>query len=142
VEDGVKQGGKLVYGGKKLEDDEHKNGHYFIPAIVEVPDENNILFQEEIFGPVLPLLKFKDEEEAIRIANNTQYGLAGVIISKDEERAQKIGLEIECGNLAINSAVASDSRLPSGGIKDSGYGRECHAIGAHEFTNVKTVLVK
>jgi len=93
-------------------------------------------------SPVFPLIKFKTEEEAIKIANNTPYGLAGVIISKDEERAQHIALEIECGNLGINSAVASDSRLPSGGIKESGYGRECHSNGTREFTNVKTVMIK
>jgi len=142
VNEGVKQGGNLIYGGKRPEGDEYKNGHYFIPAVVEVSDDSNILFQEEVFGPVFALIKFKIEEEAIKIANNTQYGLAGVIVSKDEERAQNIALEIECGNLAINSAVASDSRLPSGGIKESGYGRECHSIGAHEFTNVKTLIIK
>lgn len=136
----VKEGGKIAYGGKKLEG-ELKDGYYISPAIVEV-GEDNILFKEEVFGPVFSVIAFENVEDAIRIANNTQYGLAGVIVGKDVERAQAIGKEIECGCLAINAPVASDSRMPSGGVKESGYGRECGSYGAREFVNIKTVVVK
>jgi len=118
-----------------------KDGNYMLPAIVEVK-ENNILFKEEVFGPVFSVISFEKDEDAIRIANNTQYGLAGVVVGKDTERAQAVGKFVECGCLGINVAVASDSRLPSGGIKESGYGRECGYYGAREFVNVKSVMMK
>lgn len=141
IELAVKQGAKLVYGGTRPTDEALKDGNYLIPAIFETT-EDTILFQEEIFGPVFSVISFETEEEAIRIANNTQYGLSGVVVGKDIERAQKIGKEIEVGFIAINGAVQSDSRLPSGGMKESGFGRECGIYGAREFTNQKTVLVK
>jgi len=128
-----------LYGGGKPENVEGDN--YFVPAVCEV-DQKNILFQEEIFGPVFPLIKFKNEEEALKIANDSSYGLAGSIISKDTERARKFAKELEVGAVFINSPVASDSRFPSGGVKGSGYGRECGVLGAREFTNEKFVWIK
>jgi len=100
------------------------------------------LFSEEIFGPIFPLLKFKEESEAIRIANNSKYGLAGIIIGQNIENAEKIASEIDVGAIAINDIVVTDPRLPSGGIKDSGFGRELGINGAREFTNVKSIWIK
>jgi len=118
-----------------------KNGYYYLPTVCEVK-EDNILFHEETFGPVIPLLKVKNVEDAVRIANNTQYGLGGIIIGKDLEKAQKIGKDINVGALFFNAPLSSDSRLPSGGIKNSGYGRECGVFGVREFANIKTVVIK
>jgi NAD-dependent aldehyde dehydrogenases len=140
LKEGLKAGGKLLYGGEKPDLEELKNGYYFIPAIVEV-DEKNPLVQEETFGPIFALLKYRTEEEALRLANNTQYGLGSIVISKDEERALQFGRNIEAGALFINNLTKSDSKMPSGGVKESGYGRECGVHGAREFTNVKTVWV-
>jgi len=137
----VEQGGKILVGGKRPDSEELKDGNYYVPTVVEV-QEGNILFTEETFGPVLPILKFKTIEEGVRIANDTEYGLGGIIISKDVERAQEIGKSIDVGALFYNAPVSSDSRLPSGGVKNSGFGRECGAYGIHEFANVKTVVVK
>jgi succinate-semialdehyde dehydrogenase/glutarate-semialdehyde dehydrogenase len=123
------------------EEEELKDGYYYVPAIVEVTEDNSLV-KEETFAPVFALLKFKTEEEAVRIANDTQYGLGSIIISKDEERAQKLGRDIEAGALFINDLTKSDHKLPSGGVKESGYGRECGIHGAREFTNVKTVWIK
>ena len=141
VEEGIKQGGKVLYGGKRLQTDEHKKGYYFEPTIVEV-QEGNILLKEETFGPVMPLLKVKDVEDMIRIANDSEYGLGGAIMSKNVEKAQEIGRFIDVGSLFYNAAVSSDSRLPSGGVKNSGFGRECGKYGLREFSNIKTVVIK
>jgi len=141
VHKSVQEGGKVLVGGKRAEGEELKNGNYYLPTVVEV-EEGNVLFREETFGPVLPILKFSNIEDAVRIANDTEYGLGGIIISKDVERAQEIGKNIDVGALFYNAAVSSDSRLPSGGVKNSGFGRECGAYGIHEFANVKTVVVK
>jgi len=137
----VEQGGKILVGGKRPDSEELQNGNYYLPTVVEV-QEGNILFTEETFGPILPILKFTSIEEGVRIANDTEYGLGGIIISKDVERAQEIGKSIDVGALFYNAAVSSDSRLPSGGVKNSGFGRECGAYGIHEFANIKTVVVK
>jgi succinate-semialdehyde dehydrogenase/glutarate-semialdehyde dehydrogenase len=141
VDEGVKQGGKVLLGGKQPDAEELKKGYYYLPTIVEV-EEGNILLKEETFGPVLPLIKVKSDDEIIRVANDTEYGLGGIIIGKDVERAQKIGKCVNVGGLFINAPLSSDSRFPSGGVKNSGFGRECGIYGVHEFANVKTVVVK
>jgi succinate-semialdehyde dehydrogenase/glutarate-semialdehyde dehydrogenase len=134
------QGAKLVYGGEQLRDGTFKNGYFLMPTILEV-EEGNPILKEETFGPVFALIKFKNEEDAIRIGNDTKYGLGGAIFSKDEERAQKLGEDLEVGSLFINHMVTSGSTLPSGGVKASGFGREGGKHGAHEFVNVKSVYI-
>lgn len=116
IEAGIKNGAKLLYGGTRVTEGEFKNGYYFTPAVLE-GDEENILAREEVFGPVFYLLKFKDEKEALKIANNTDYGLSGMVMSKDEERAYKFAAEIDAGAVFVNALSTSDSRLPSGGVK-------------------------
>jgi len=111
-----------------------------MPTICEVP-EGNILFKEETFGPIFALIKVDKEEEMVRIANDTEYGLGCSIISRNTDKAEELGQKIESGSVFINDFVKSDSRLPSGGIKNSGYGRELGVFGVHEFANIKTVWV-
>jgi len=144
TEDQVKrakeQGGKVIYGGERPKDEKLKNGFFCMPTVVEV-EQDNVLLTEETFGPVFALLKFKEEDEAIKIANESEYGLAGAIFSQDEQKAEKLAAQVEAGVLFINQLVASSSDMPSGGVKSSGFGREGGKYGAHEFVNVKTVWI-
>ena len=100
------------------------------------------VFDEETFGPVAAVIKVKDETEAISVANNTDYGLGAGIFTQDLEKGERIAREqIQTGNVFVNDFVKSDPRLPFGGIKNSGYGRELSVHGIKEFTNIKTIYV-
>jgi succinate-semialdehyde dehydrogenase/glutarate-semialdehyde dehydrogenase len=100
-------------------------------------------FDEEIFGPVASIITFETEEEAIMLANEHIYGLGAAIFSANVEKAENIGLNlINTGTVQINDFVRSDPRLPFGGVKQSGFGRELAVFGIREFVNVKTVCVK
>lgn len=101
----------------------------------------NVLRDEEIFGPVFPIFRVKNEEEAVKLANDTAYGLGSTIISKNIEKAEEIAKQLNCGSVFINEPNKTDSRLPSGGCKLSGYGRECSSHGIYEFTNPKTLWI-
>jgi succinate-semialdehyde dehydrogenase/glutarate-semialdehyde dehydrogenase len=97
---------------------------------------------EEVFGPIAPIIIVKDEDEAIKVANDTAYGLGAAIWSRDTERAERLARRIESGTVTINDMVKSDPRLPFGGIKKSGVGREMSHHGIKEFVNIKTVVVR
>ena len=100
-------------------------------------------YHEELFGPVAVLFRFKTEEEAIRIANNTVFGLGAAIFTSDVTKGKLLAEKgLEAGCVYVNDFVKSDSRLPFGGIKESGYGRELSAVGIREFMNIKTIVVK
>jgi len=100
-------------------------------------------YEEELFGPVAAVIEAEDEEDAIRIANDTAFGLGAAVFSRDAERAERIAADrLEAGCCFVNALVKSDPRLPFGGIKESGYGRELSHFGLREFVNVKTVYVK
>jgi succinate-semialdehyde dehydrogenase/glutarate-semialdehyde dehydrogenase len=97
---------------------------------------------EEVFGPIAPVIVVKDEDEAVRVANDTEYGLGAAVWSRDVERAERIAGKIDAGFVAINDMVKSDPRLPFGGVKRSGIGRELSHYGLKEFVNIKTVVVR
>jgi acyl-CoA reductase-like NAD-dependent aldehyde dehydrogenase len=99
-------------------------------------------FDEETFGPVAAVIAAKDADEAIRLANQSRYGLGASIWTEDLALAERIAGEIDSGCVFVNGAVKSDPRLPFGGVKNSGYGRELSDFGIREFVNVKTVWVK
>jgi succinate-semialdehyde dehydrogenase/glutarate-semialdehyde dehydrogenase len=99
------------------------------------------VYREETFGPVAAVTTVRDDEEAIRVANDTNYGLGAALWTQDIDRARKLARQIEAGSVFINGIVASDPRLPFGGIKDSGYGRELSEFGIREFSNVKTIWI-
>ncbi|HEY8007278.1 MAG TPA: aldehyde dehydrogenase family protein [Methylocella sp.] len=103
----------------------------------------NALYEEEVFGPVAAVIEAQDEADAIRIANQSQFGLGSGVITQDLNRGERIAAEeLEAGMSFVNAIVRSDPRMPFGGIKHSGYGRECSDFGIHEFVNVKSVLVQ
>ena len=95
-----------------------------------------------MFGPVAPIIEFANETEAIRIGNDTPYGLGATLFTSDMARAKRLIPQIEAGNVFVNAMVKSDPRAPFGGVKKSGYGRELSAYGIKEFVNIKNVCVK
>ncbi|SHF75241.1 succinate-semialdehyde dehydrogenase / glutarate-semialdehyde dehydrogenase [Flavobacterium segetis] len=131
----VKQGGKLLLGG------EYENCN-FQPTLIDFVGVTSVAFQEETFGPLATVTRAKNEEEAIVIANNHRYGLAAAIWTEDRDRAYNLSRKIEAGNVFVNSLVRSDSRIPFGGIKKSGYGRELGEKGIKEFMNMKSIIIE
>ncbi len=134
----VGKGANLVLGGKPVEG----KGSFYPPTILEVTGKEQPAYNEELFGPAAVIIKARDTDDAIAIANDTEYGLGASIWSLDKNFAEEIAEEIEAGSVFINGMVKSDPRLPFGGIKLSGYGRELSHYGIKEFVNIKTVWVK
>lgn len=119
-----------------------KKGLFFPPCAVYNPTKNSKVLTEEVFGPIAPVIIVKNEDEAVRVANETQFGLGAAIWSRNLERAERLAARIDAGTVTINDMVKSDPRLPFGGIKKSGIGRELSHYGLKEFVNIKTVVVK
>ncbi len=134
----VQEGGKLATGGKRLFD----RGFYYAPTVLAETNPNMTAGCEEVFGPVAALMKADSVPEAIRIANASVFGLGASLWTRDTQLARQIAGDIETGQVFVNGMVASDPRLPFGGIKRSGYGRELAEFGIREFVNVQTVWVK
>ena len=137
VADSVAKGAKVLAGGKRPD----LKGYFYAPTILSGVKKGMPAYDEEVFGPVLPIITFSDENEAVKIANDSRYGLGATIFSKNIEKAKKIAARIESGCVFINGQVKSDARLPFGGVKKSGYGRELSHYGIREFVNIKTVSV-
>lgn len=116
-------------------------GAYYPPTILIGVSQKMPAYYEEIFGPVASVIKVRDSEEAIKIANDSDFGLGGAIFSADTEHAENMASQIDTGSVAINGFVKSDPRLPFGGVKNSGYGRELAEFGVREFVNIKTITV-
>ncbi|MEZ5009323.1 MAG: NAD-dependent succinate-semialdehyde dehydrogenase [Chitinophagales bacterium] len=138
VQKSIEQGAKLVLGGKIP----NRKGAYYPATILAEVKPGMEAFHNELFGPVAAVIKAKNEAHAIDLANNSQFGLGAGVITGNKARGEKIALQLEAGNCFVNTLVASDPRLPFGGIKNSGYGRELSAHGIREFMNTKTVWVK
>ncbi|NMF66586.1 NAD-dependent succinate-semialdehyde dehydrogenase [Brasilonema octagenarum] len=139
VQVGVKNGAKVLTGGHALSD---RPGNYYPPTILTDISPDNPVAQEEFFGPVAMLFRVPDIDAAIKIANATPFGLGASAWTTNSQERDRLIEEIEAGSVFINGMVKSDPRLPFGGIKRSGYGRELSIQGIHEFVNVKTVWVK
>jgi succinate-semialdehyde dehydrogenase/glutarate-semialdehyde dehydrogenase len=135
----VKQGAELILGGTLPEMD----GAYYPPTILRNVKPGITAFDEELFGPVAALIKAKDEADAIQLANKSIFGLGAAVFTKDIKRGEQIAKErLNAGCCFVNDFVKSDPRLPFGGIKDSGYGRELSPFGIKEFVNIKSVYIK
>lgn len=126
----------------QVEGNSFKKGFFFSPSAVFNPKLDSKVMKEEVFGPIAPVITVRNEDEAIRIANDTEFGLGSSIWSRNIDRAEKLAQRIESGFVAINDMVKSDPRLPFGGVKKSGIGRELSHYGLKEFVNIKTVVVK
>jgi succinate-semialdehyde dehydrogenase/glutarate-semialdehyde dehydrogenase len=133
----VARGARVLTGGRRLE----RPGNFYEPTVLADVAEDAPAAREELFGPVAPLFRARDVGEAIRIANATTFGLGAAAWTSDAREADRFIHELESGTVAINGMVASDTRLPFGGIKTSGYGRELGEEGIRAFVNVKTVRV-
>ena len=138
VEESVGKGARVMLGGQRLDG----RGWFFSPTILADITHDMPVFQQETFGPVAAIIRAEDEEAAVDLANDTPYGLGASIWTRDTERGQRVGRRVQSGSLFVNGSVASDPRLPFGGIKRSGYGRELAAVGIHEFTNIRTFWVQ
>ncbi len=138
VEKSVELGAVLLLGGKRVE----RKGYYYPATILCNVKKGMPAYDQELFGPVASVIKVKNEEEAIKVANDTPFGLGASLWTNNLEKAKDLAKDIDSGSVFINGMVKSDPRLPFGGVKISGYGRELSHYGIKEFVNIKTVWVK
>ncbi|HEY1454909.1 MAG TPA: NAD-dependent succinate-semialdehyde dehydrogenase [Candidatus Dormibacteraeota bacterium] len=137
VDESVRLGARVLAGGKRVKGD----GYYFQPTVLGNVRPGMPAYHEETFGPVAAVIRVKDAEDALRVANDTEFGLGSAIWTADVRRGKQLAERIEAGQVFINGMVASDARLPFGGVKRSGFGRELSEYGIKEFTNIQTVWV-
>ena len=138
VEQSVQRGARCLLGGQVPSGP----GAYYPPTVLTDVARGMPAYDEELFGPVAAVIPVRDEEEAIAVANDSSFGLGAAVITRDLARGERIAAEsIEAGCVFVNEAVRSDPRLPFGGVKDSGYGRELSGYGIREFVNIKSVVI-
>lgn len=135
-----KEGAKLLFGGERATGDDLDKGYYIKPTLFEVTPDNTIFF-DEIFGPVLAITPFKTEEEAVKLANKSIYGLAGAVWSKDQQHAMRVAKQLETGMVWINEYHLLNPGMPFGGYKESGLGREMGEEGLKSYLEVKHLWV-
>jgi succinate-semialdehyde dehydrogenase/glutarate-semialdehyde dehydrogenase len=131
-------GARLVLGGQPLD----RPGWFYAATLLDGVGPGMPAYEEELFGPVAAVLHAADEDEALEIANDTRFGLGGSVWTRDKARGECFARRMACGCAFVNGLVKSDPRLPFGGIKESGYGRELGALGIHEFVNAKTLWIR
>jgi acyl-CoA reductase-like NAD-dependent aldehyde dehydrogenase len=136
VDRAVGEGAKAVVGGRAPE--HLPKGFFYEPTLLIGADENSAVAQDELFGPVLVVLPHDGDDDAVRIANNSIFGLSGSVLSADRERALGVARRIRCGTMSVNGGVYYGPDAPFGGYKQSGVGREMGAAGLHEFLELKT----
>ena len=138
VEETMRAGGRVLTGGKRRAG----AGNYFEPTVIVDVPRGSPAYEDELFGPVATILCARDLDDAIRIANDSRFGLGAAAWTEDPSEARRLATEIEAGMVFVNGMVASDPRFPFGGVKTSGYGRELSVVGIREFVNIKTVRMK
>jgi betaine-aldehyde dehydrogenase len=141
IKKGLEEGAELLAGGAEPPDGAPAGGYYVRPTVFGKVRNEMTIAQEEIFGPVLSIIAYKDEEDAIRIANDTPYGLAGAVWSKDDAHAQRVARRIRAGQVDVNGG-AFNINAPFGGFKQSGHGREAGVYGLEEFLEYKSLQLK
>ncbi|MGV0957202.1 aldehyde dehydrogenase family protein [Empedobacter falsenii] len=137
INDSADKGATIVSGGKRI----NRDGFFLQPTILTDLKPGMKAYDEEVFGPVVCIWKVKDVEEAIKIANDTPYGLGASIYTEDVPNAEKIARRIDSGMVYVNKQVSSSPDLPFGGVKHSGYGRELSKAGIMEFINKKLIMI-
>ena len=135
VAESVRRGARVLTGGKRVSG----TGNYFEPTVLTDIPADSPAYRDELFGPVASLFRARDLDDALRLANDTSFGLAAAAWTRDEAEVDRFIRDLEAGTVFINGMVASDPRFPFGGVKHSGYGRELGPWGLHEFVNIKTV---
>lgn len=138
VQESIKEGATLLTGGKRLEGE----GAFYPATVLSNVQKGMLAYSEELFGPVAIIIRVKSEADAIAVANDTPFGLGASLWTSDIEKAKEITRQIDSGSVFINGLVKSDPRLPFGGTKTSGYGRELSHYGIKEFVNIKTIWIK
>lgn len=143
VNAGVDEGASVVHGGGRPSSPPEVADHplFFEPTIFDDVDLSMRIAREEVFGPVTCLFRFEDEKEALAIANDTEFGLAAGVWSRDMNRVQRMTRELEAGTVFVNNYRIGDPAFPYGGIKESGYGRECGLAGLYEMTYIKSIRI-
>ena len=137
VKSSVRQGAKALVGGKPAKG----KGFFYEPTVLVNVKTNIAVCREETFGPVAPIIVVNDESEAIKVANGTEFGLAASVWTKNRSKGKEIAKQLQAGMVAINGVVKSDPRLPFGGMKKSGIGRELSRYGLLEFVTIKSVVI-
>jgi succinate-semialdehyde dehydrogenase/glutarate-semialdehyde dehydrogenase len=137
VRGSVRQGARVVIGGQAPD----LPGFFYLPTVLDEVEPGMPVLEEEVFGPAVPIMRARDAEHALALANQTDYGLGSAVWTSDLERGEEFATRVQSGHTAVNGMTVSDPRLPFGGIKDSGYGRELFRHGLLEFVNVHAVVV-
>jgi len=135
VKDSVKEGAEILTGGEQI----RSKGYFYKPTILKNVSPNMRVAKEEVFGPVAPIIIADSEIEALRLANESQYGLGASIWTEDLDKAERLSRMVWSGIVTVNNVVISDPRVPFGGVKKSGFGRELSRYGMLEFVNIKSV---
>ena len=135
VSKSIKEGAEVATGGERY----NSKGFFYRPTILKKVSPKMEVASEEVFGPIAPVITVDEEKDAIKVANNSKYGLGASIWTQDLEKAEKLSRSIESGIVTVNNVVISDPRVPFGGIKNSGFGRELSRYGMLEFVNVKSI---
>ncbi len=137
VKRSVEAGARLLCGGEKVSGD----GAFYKPTVLSDVTEGMAVYSEETFGPVSAIIPVDDEQEAVKVANDSEFGLGGSVWTKDVNRGERIARQVESGAVFVNGMTKSDPRLPFGGVKKSGYGRELSQFGIREFVNIKSIWI-
>jgi len=137
VQQSIKKGARLLTGGKKT----NGPGAFYPPTVLADVRQGMAVYSQETFGPVSAIIPVKDAEEAIAVANSSEFGLGGSVWARDILRGEAVARRIESGAVFVNGMTKSDPRLPFGGIKKSGYGRELSHYGIKEFVNIKSIWI-
>jgi len=141
IEIGKKEGAKVACGGYRMEDGELRKGNYIRPTLLVDVKNNMRVAQEEIFGPVACVIKFKDEEDVVRMANDNAYGLGGAVWTRDINRAIRVSRAVETGRMWVNTYNQIPEGSPFGGYKESGIGRETHKVILEHYTQMKNIMI-
>ena len=141
VADAVAKGATVTVGGGRVTGEGFDKGYFFAPTVLSGCTDDMLCASEETFGPVAPLFRFKTEADAIRLANDTEYGLAAYFYARDIGRVWRVAEALEYGIVGINTGIISTEVAPFGGVKDSGMGREGSRYGLEDYLNVKYALV-